>query len=349
MIDVTIKSCLPNLLGDLTAYRKAIYMKIRNILVLLALLIVLTINAYAQSDLAATLEVLTGTVEVKRVNTENWIAINIEAIVGVGDTIRTNESGQARITFFADGVETDILPDSELVIDTFSGSGVTAEDSFTLEVSVVVGQTVQRLGRVLDASSSYDVNTPGMTLAARGTEFRIRVEDSGRAGMLVSEGNVDADSGDTTANVPPEFGIRSAVEESLSDVVRASTFEELDAAIDGCTVGVTTVDDVRINVRVAPNQDAFRVGTIAAEDIDIFYGVLDSGNWYRIMFNGGFGWILSSSSSVEDACAGLRVFPADHIEDVNGYESYGEEIDPSDAPAVTAPSAEATEEPEDNG
>ena len=324
-------------------------MSIRKILSLFTLLLLLTINTVAQSDLAATLEVLGGTVEVKRVNTENWIAVGIEAIVGVGDTIRTDATGQARITFFADGVETDIRPNSEFVIDTFSGTGTTAEDDFTLEVSVVVGQTVQRLGRVLDTGSSYEVNTPGMTLAARGTEFAIRVEDDGRAGMLVSEGNVDANADDDTSNVPEAFGIRSAVDEALSDVVRASTFEELDSALDGCTVVVTTVDDVRLNVRVAPSTDGFRVGTIDAGDIDIFYGVSESGGWYRIMFNGGFGWILSSSSSVESACAGLRVFPDDHIEDINSYDTYGEVIDPADAPSDSAPDAEATEEPSTGG
>jgi len=323
----------------------------RKTLLVVALLLLLTIfNGLAQGELAATLEVLTGTVEVKRVNTENWIAVNIEAIVGVGDVIRTGDTGQARITFFSDGVETDILSNSEFSIDTFTG-GTAIDDSFNLEVSVLIGQTVQRLGRVLDASSSYDVNTPGMTLAARGTEFAIRVEDGGRAGMLVREGTVDAGANGANSDVPAEFGIRSEVEGDLSDVVRASTFEELDAGLDGCSVVVTTVDDVRLNVRIAPTVEAFRVGTIDASDIDIFYGVNTTGGWYRIMFNGGFGWILSSASNVASSCAGLRVFPDDHTEDLESYESFGEVIDPSDFSPSSASSAdvEATEEPTDNG
>jgi hypothetical protein len=326
-------------------------MKIKNLLAVVLLLAVTIFNGVAQSgELAATLEVLTGTIEVKRVNTENWIAVNIEAIVGVGDTVRTDETGRARITFFSDGVETDILPSSEFSIDTFTG-GTAVEDSFNLEVSVLVGQTVQRLGRVLDASSSYDVNTPGMTLAARGTEFAIRVEDDGRAGMLVTEGTVDAASDSSSADVPAEFGIRSGTEEGLSDVVRASTFDELDSGLDGCTVSVTTIDDVRLNVRVAPNVEGFRIGTIDASDIDIFYGVNTSSNWYRIMFNGGFGWILSTASNVESSCAGLRVFPDEHLEDVESYDSYGEVIDPADfsSSGSSLDEPEATEEPTDNG
>jgi hypothetical protein len=325
-------------------------MRLRYIVVSAFILLTLAFNSLTQSDLAATIEVISGTVEVKRVNTANWIAINVEAIVGVGDTIRTGEDGEARVTFFSDGVETDILPSSELMINTFTG-GIEPDDDFTLEVSVLVGQTVQRLGRVLDAGSSYEVTTPGMTLAARGTEFKIRVEDNGRAGMLVSEGNVDANSDESTANVPSNFGIRSAADEALSDVVQASTFEELDAALDGCVVAVTTLDDVRLNVRISPNRDAFRVGTIAAEDIDIFYGVSESGNWYRIAFNNSFGWILSTSSSVESACAGLRVFADNHSEDIDSYDTLGEVIDPSNAPLPASESeeAEATEEPADNG
>jgi hypothetical protein len=324
-------------------------MRIKTTLVVTFVLLIVAFNGLAQgSDLAATLEVLTGTVEVKRVNTENWIAVNIEAIVGVGDTIRTDATGRARITFFADGVETEILPNSEFIIDTFNG-GTEPSDSFNLEVSIVFGQTVQRLGRVLDASSSYDVNTPGMTLAARGTEFVVRVDDDGLARMLVSEGVVDAADEDANADVPEEFGIRSAVDEPLSDVVRASTFEELDSALDGCTVRVTTVDDVQLNVRVAPSVDAFRVGTIAPDTIDTFYGENEAGGWYRVMFNGGFGWVLSSSVSIED-CAGLRKFPDDHMEDVNSYDAYGEVIDPADFSAPPATDdAEATEEPADNG
>lgn len=295
------------------------------------------------SELAATLEVLTGVVEVKRVNTANWIPVKVEAIVGVGDVIRTNESGQARVTFFVDGVDTDILENSEFEIVTFSGQG----ESFNLEVSVVVGQTIQRLGRVLDANSSYDVNTPGMTLAARGTEFAIRVEDTGRSGMLVREGTVDAASDGSDADVPANYGIRAAVDETLSDVVLASTFEQLDAALDGCPVSVTTIDDVRLNVRISPSVDAFRVGTVAADTIDLFYGVSASGSWYRIMFNDGYGWILSSAVKVDTSCAGLRVFADDHMEDIDTYGSFGEVIDPASYVAPTQSDeadAEATEE-----
>lgn len=270
----------------------------------------------AQGELAATLEVLSSGVEVQRVNTSNGIAVEVEAIVGVGDIIRTDETGEARITFFADGTDVTIMPESEYRINAFSEDG---GDDFTIVVEVLVGQTFQRLNRVLGANSTYDVETPGMTLAAQGTEFMIRVEDDERSAMLVQEGMVDAEASGSQADVEVGFGVRSETGAPLSDVVRATTFEELDSGLDGCTAILTTLDDVSLNVRVAPNRDAERIGTIAADDIDIVVGTTATGDWYRIDFEDSFGWILSSTATIDNGCAGLRIFEDDWAED--GFEA----------------------------
>jgi len=281
----------------------------------------------AQNEFAASLEVLSAGVEVQRVNTANFIAVEIEAIVGVGDIIRTDETGEARITFFADGTDVTLEPESEYRIIEFEGD----EEDFNLTVEVIAGQATHRLNRTLGANSSYDVETPGMTLAAQGTVFAIRVEDNGRSGMLVFEGLVDAGADEDSDEVPAEFGIRSEVGNDLSDVVRASTFAQLDAALDGCPVTVTTLDDVSINVRSAPSRDAEQIGLISASEINTFVGVNTDGNWYRIEFEDDFGWILSSSATLESGCAGLRVFE----------NSFAEDSEASDVP-----DAESTEEAE---
>jgi hypothetical protein len=290
----------------------------------------------AQPQLAATLEVLAPTVSVQRVNTANAIEVSVEAIVGVGDVITTGDEGRARITFFADGTSTELEPNTEYVIEEFKGD----EDTFEIRVSVLVGQTVQQLGRVLDANSSYQIETPGMTLAARGTVFNVRVEDSGRAGMLVREGEVNASADDSEADVPPEFGIRSAPDSPLSDVVRATTFDQLDSALDGCRVSVTTPDDVSINVRLGPSLDAERVGFVAASDINQVIGTVENADWYRIPFAGGSGWFLSSTAEITGDCAGLRIFPETHREDPSTYD------DSVDLEASTVTTIEETPTPE---
>lgn len=263
-----------------------------------------------EGEFAATLEVIEAGVTVQRANTVNPIAVTVEAIVGVGDIIRTDSTGSARITFFADGTDVTVQPDSEYRIVAFSGD----ETDFNLTVELLAGQALHRLKRALGADSSYDVQTPGMTLAARGTEFAVRVEANGRSAMLVSEGTVAAANDDANADVPVDFGIRAAVGETLSEVVRAKSFAELDSALDGCSAVLTTTDDVSLNVRSGPAQTNDLLGTIFADDIEILYGVSASGGWYRIMFGEGFGWVLSRSATIDAVCAGLRSFPDSHVE-----------------------------------
>lgn len=283
----------------------------------------------AQMNLAATMEVLSPTVEVQRFNTANAIEVSVEAIVGVGDTITTGEEGRARITFFADGTSTELEPNTSYRIEEFAGD----DESFTLRVTVIAGQTIQQLGRVLDANSSYEVETPGMTMSARGTIFAIRVENTGRSAMLVREGNVEASDQEELASVSAEFGIRSEKGQALSDVVRASTFEELDAGLDGCNIVVTTIDDVSINMRMGPSLDAPRIGFIDASEITLAMGKSSSSDWYRINFDGSFGWFLSTNADVQGNCAGLRVFPNDHSEDPESYMPVSEpEVESTDEP-----------------
>ncbi|NDJ61481.1 MAG: SH3 domain-containing protein [Chloroflexi bacterium] len=278
----------------------------------------------AQNEFAASLEVLNAGVEVQRANTVNPIVVNVEAIVGVGDVIRTDGTGQARITFFADGTDTTISPNSEYRILELQ----TESDDFRVTVELVAGETANRLNRVLGANSSYEVETPAMTLAARGTNFSVRVAGGGRSWMLVREGMASAGAQDENAEVPAEFGVRSDRNRPLSDVVRASSYAELDAALDGCEAGVTMIDDVRLNVRLGPSLEQPRVGTIAPDEIFRFFGVNTTGDWYRINYRSGFGWVLSTTAEVVPDCAGLRVFEDGVTEDPLLYSQVGDPIDP---------------------
>ena len=295
-------------------------MKQRSKLWLLMVLVLLVIPMGIQaqsSDLVASMTVLQAGVEVRRVDTANWVPVNKESLVGVGDDIRTDATGSALITFFADGVDTTLLANTEYVIQRFEGDAT----SYQLSVQVLLGQTQQRIERALDAGSSYEVTTPTMSLAARGTAFAVRVDDGGqRAAMLVTKGTVQADADTGDAAVPPDYGIRRTADAPLSDVVQASTFEQLDAALDGCPVVVTTPDDVSLNVRIAPDRSAQQIGTIMAQDIGTFYGKTENTGWYRLQFQGYYGWVLSSSATVADTCAGLRVFPDNYgPEDTTRY------------------------------
>jgi hypothetical protein len=312
---------------------------VKPLLWMLALLFAVVGTVAAQTDLAAVMQVNSPGVEVQRANTAQWIPVQVEAIVGVGDQIRTDATGQAKITFFADGVETTIEANSTYRIDAFNGN----DETFTLSVTLLAGQTQQRLNRVLDSGSSYDVNTPGVSLVARGTEFDVRVEADGRGAMLVREGTVSAQSEASSADVPAEFGIRVTADGAQSDVVRADNFEVLDNALDGCTVQVDVLDDTRLNVRLGASTDFPRVGTIDPTEISLFYGVSESGGWYRIQFRGGFGWVLSSTPELSSGCM-LRGFPVGYgPEDATVYEFLGDPISADELSNLPAPVTEETD------
>ncbi len=312
------------------------------LLSVLLLLLLATQLSQAQNELAAMLKVVEAGVEVQRVNTTNWIPVTVEAIVGVGDTIRTNTNGRARIIFFADEIETEIQPDTLYRIQQFQGD----DTSFKIEAEVLAGNTLQTLARLLNADSSYHVKTPAMQLAARGTLFAIRVESDGRSAMLVSQGRVAAAANDNKANesqadVDAGFGVRA--KETLSEVVAATTFAELDAALDGCEATITTQDDVSLNVRQGASLESARIGVIAANEITRLVGTVESGDWYRVEFRGGFGWILSTTAEVVENCAGLRRFPVNHgPENALLYSSLGDLITIQE---LITPQPETTPEP----
>jgi hypothetical protein len=315
-------------------------MRRKTIFVLLALLLPLISTTHAQSnELAATLEVLNAGVEVQRVNTTNWIEVKLEAIVGVGDSIRTDKTGKARITFFSDGVDTQLEPNTEYRITRFEGQ----DTSFNIGAEVVVGQTVQRIGRILDGNSSYDITTPSMALAARGTEFTIRVNDSGRAATLVTKGVVKADAESASADVPPGYGIRRDKGSPLSEVVQATTFDQLDSALDGCTATIAVDGDFSLNIRQGADLSFPLVGTVAPSTIDRFFGKTATTNWYRVEFRGGYGWVESNTAKIEGTCAGLRLFTDKYgPENLSLYQSLGNPIQPGDLQQGVAPTPEST-------
>lgn len=295
----------------------------------------------AQSgELVASLETLTPGVQLRRAGTSEFITVLKESLVGVGDSVRTDRGGKARITFFANGTDTEVLPSSEFRLDEFKGDA----DKFTLSLTVVVGQTTQRIAKLLDSGSSYTINSTGLELAVRGTSFQVRVESGGRSALLVQTGAVATKSRgtpstsdpkrplSTSAEVTPGFGIRAEVGKGLSDVVKATNFDELDTALDGCEALITTLGDVRLNVRTGPNLSFPRVGQFDNKIRQRVIGVTETTKWYRVAFKGGFAWVFAPALNLDQTCKGLRKFADSYgSEDATQYEG----LDPEFAPNAT--------------
>jgi len=283
-------------------------------------LVMMVIRVLIPTPSAATLEVLDGGVEMRRTNTVQWLPVTTEGILAAGDSIRTDENGRARVVFFNDGTETLLEPNTEITLAEFQSD---AQD-FAIITTLHSGQTLHRLRRQLGADSRYDVTTGTTILGARGTVFAARQRLNGQLAVITLENTVHvAAPNNQTELVGAGFGARVEPDLTLSDVVRARTFAELDAALEGCEASAQIQRNRMMPVYTAPNSDATGIGAADPYALNRVYGVTESGAWFRITFNGGYGWVAVTppirGMTIADDCAGVRLFPNDFQADVSRY------------------------------
>ena len=281
--------------------------------------------AFAQvTEYAATLQVMSAVVELRRANTGDWLTVRGEGILGSGDAVRTRLQGRARIVLFADGTEIDLKPGTTFVIDSLQAD----DTDFILEGTLVTGQTLHRIRRVLDTASSYNIQTDTGSLAARGTEFAVRQRENDQLAFLSFESVIDVTYADGTVAVEAGFGGRVEPDGDLSEIVRAATFAELDAQLDGCTGALIPDDNRRLPVYTGPTTASDGVGAAIPADVTQLLGRDAARAWYRVPFAGGSGWIETARLrrvEVDAACAGLRVYPSEQREDVSAYTATDED------------------------
>ncbi|MCC7446565.1 MAG: SH3 domain-containing protein [Anaerolineae bacterium] len=269
-------------------------------------------------------------VELRRVNTEVWVPINIESLIGVGDSVRTDAKGQATLSFMDGTLTLQALPNTELSLEAFSGK----PDDYTLVIRGTAGFTRQRTSKPLDDKTRFRFVTPGFEATIISGESETRIEPSGRATVLAATtgGQVSVRGKDEqTATVTRGTGLRAAAGAALSEVVAAVSFPTLDIALDGCPSTISLPGDMRQNVRLGASRDFPRVGSLDDNTAIQVLGVATSGGWYRIQFFGGFGWVNAARLPLPANCIGLRVFPDKHgPEDKALYKGLPEPI--QDAP-----------------
>jgi FecR protein len=299
----------------------------------------------AEGELVASLENLQGSIAVKRFDASDFTPVIAETLVGVGDVVRTSEASRGRITFFANGVETEIEPNSELRIDEFTGDA----ETYQISVTLLAGQTLQRITKALDAGSNYTINSTGFELAVRGTTFSTRVKGN-QSAVIVSTGKVNIKGRDVAAGQPPDlsaadvlsgFGARAEPGTGLSEVVKASNFAELDAALDGCTALIKTDGDVVLNVRTGPGINFPRVASLENNTQQRIVGRTETTKWYRIPFAGWFAWVYAPALVADSGCLNFRSFADSYgPEDTTRYS--GITVIPNTPTPTPLPTAEPT-------
>jgi hypothetical protein len=103
------------------------------------------------------------------------------------DRLKTGGNGTALITFF-EGSTIEIQADSEIVISELAVTKATG--STTIRLKQLVGNTVNRVQKLADPASKYEVETTAGSAVVRGTVFKSYVRDDGYTIIGCEEGSV---------------------------------------------------------------------------------------------------------------------------------------------------------------
>ena len=136
-----------------------------------------------------------GEVLVQKQGATNWV----QAVSGMklyeGDRLKTGGNSTTEIVFF-EGSVVEVSADSEILLDDMAVAPHTGSTSIHLKQ--LVGHTVNRVQKLIDSASEYEVETPAGSAVVRGTIFKSYVRDDGYTAIYCDEGTVWFTAGGVT-------------------------------------------------------------------------------------------------------------------------------------------------------
>jgi uncharacterized protein YkwD len=292
---------------------------------------------YAQSQLTAFVTTSTATnVEIKREGTEDWVPINVESVIGVGDTIRTTDNGSATIRFLGENSYVSLKANTVIYIDRLT----VMNEGYNIGYTILQGNTDQLLTSPTDKPATYEVVTANASLVTRGGQFAVWTDDAGNTDVLSQAGAVYTTANEQLIEIPPENGLRANSDGTLTNITPAKRREELQAALDGIPARFSFDGDVMLNVRQGPSKGTSSLGSIAPNDVKSVMGISEDGTWYRIRNDASFGWVSAQSMDVSVDTTFLTTYPATHVEILG--EAQTEIVVATDENSAPAPIAMAS-------
>lgn len=156
-------------------------------------------GAYRLVD-ETTLAVLRGEVQLQRAE-GSFGSVTTDMTVRPGDRIRTGPDAYGTLTFF-DGSSTTLEPNTEIVVrrlDDLGGGGA------NISVAQQIGQTWNRVERLIGSSSRFETTTNAAVAFVRGTSYRVRVEPSQLTIVEAMEGTVFVEGAGVTVILQAGF------------------------------------------------------------------------------------------------------------------------------------------------
>jgi hypothetical protein len=166
--------------------------------VIAALVVVPTALVVTQQRAAAAatiLSILDGTASVAR-GTAAFAAAADGDIVNTGDRVQTAQNSHAMVTFF-DGSTLEIEPATTVQIE----EAASVDGALAIRISQTIGRTWASVQKLTRADSKFEVRTPTLTAAVRGTAFITEVLADGTSTVRTTDGNVQVTAQGQTVTV----------------------------------------------------------------------------------------------------------------------------------------------------
>lgn len=165
-------------------YRSAVIFVVTAVLAVIVLLV--AAQALAVVEMLAVVDERVGAVHVVRGS--QVLEPTVGTLVRAGDRVRTGENAQVGL-HWADGTRLEVGPDSELVVQRCRVNKMrkTSASHFRLNL----GEVWIRIRGALHPGSKFEVETPTIVAAVRGTIFGVKVFRDGTSRLEVYEGEVD--------------------------------------------------------------------------------------------------------------------------------------------------------------
>lgn len=144
---------------------------------------------------------VSGTVQVLKNGSTNPVNATNGMELAVGDTITTGSNGSATLTFF-DGSVMEIKANSEILVNELT---TLSTGSTVVSLKEQVGNTINRIGKLVDSSSKYEVDTPAAVAVVRGTVFDLLVLQNGTTTVKAEQDSVSFSASGVTVTVNQGF------------------------------------------------------------------------------------------------------------------------------------------------
>jgi FecR protein len=145
---------------------------------------------------SARLQVLSPQVTLSRHGTDQDVPA--ELVIRSGDTVRTDETGRAVVTY-PDGSTATLDGSSELTIEFVR----TSAGDYLVRMEQTIGRVWYAAARTIGSGGRYEVHSAAMASVIRaGSGFFVAVSQDGATSITATSGTVDATAGDVTVTLP---------------------------------------------------------------------------------------------------------------------------------------------------